>query len=103
MLATTDLHVHESCMRVAVRVLHSCAFIIYAYIGEVEPSVRATIDSPISREVYPIITTAVLVHESSQVTCSRIILSLQRIGIIIVNALYVCRIVLMVTKILTVL
>ena len=22
-----DLHVHESCMRVAVRVLHSCAFI----------------------------------------------------------------------------
>ena len=23
-----DLHVHESCMRVAVRVLHSCAFII---------------------------------------------------------------------------
>ena len=28
MLATIDLHVHESCMRVAVRVLHSCAFII---------------------------------------------------------------------------
>ena len=27
MLATIDLHVHESCMRVAVRVLHSCAFI----------------------------------------------------------------------------
>ena len=25
-----DLHVHESCMRVAVRVLHSCAFIIIA-------------------------------------------------------------------------
>ena len=23
-----DLHVHESCMYVAVRVLHSCAFII---------------------------------------------------------------------------
>ena len=23
-----DLHVHESCMRVAVRVLHSCAFIV---------------------------------------------------------------------------
>ena len=23
-----DLHVHESCMRVAVRVLHSCAFIL---------------------------------------------------------------------------
>ena len=28
MLATIDLHVHESCMRVAVKVLHSCAFII---------------------------------------------------------------------------
>ena len=27
MLATIDLHVHESCMHVAVRVLHSCAFI----------------------------------------------------------------------------
>ena len=27
MLATIDVHVHESCMRVAVRVLHSCAFI----------------------------------------------------------------------------
>ena len=27
MLATIDLHVHELCMRVAVRVLHSCAFI----------------------------------------------------------------------------
>ena len=23
-----DLHVHESCMRVAVRVLHPCAFIL---------------------------------------------------------------------------
>ena len=29
MLATIDLHVYESCMRVAVRVLHSCAFIEY--------------------------------------------------------------------------
>ena len=28
MLAIIDLHVHESCMHVAVRVLHSCAFII---------------------------------------------------------------------------
>ena len=28
MLATIDLHVHELCMRVAVRVLHSCAFIL---------------------------------------------------------------------------
>ena len=27
MLATIDLHVHELCMCVAVRVLHSCAFI----------------------------------------------------------------------------
>ena len=27
MLAIIDLHVHGSCMRVAVRVLHSCAFI----------------------------------------------------------------------------
>ena len=27
-----DLHVHESCMRVAVRVLHSCAFIIIIYV-----------------------------------------------------------------------
>ena len=34
MLATTDLHVHESCMRVAVRVLHSCAFINKAIIME---------------------------------------------------------------------
>ena len=31
MLATIDLHVHESCMRVAVRVLHSCAFIIMLF------------------------------------------------------------------------
>ena len=33
MLATIGLHVHESCMRVAVRVLHSCAFICRCYLS----------------------------------------------------------------------
>ena len=41
-----DLHVHESCMRVAVRVLHSCAFIIIVFTQDIQSMYTVSGDTP---------------------------------------------------------
>ena len=40
-----DLHSHESCMHVAVRVLHSCAFISICYLLLVPEIVAASVQA----------------------------------------------------------